>query len=384
MNPTALRLPSPARDSLADRLAGWRDRLLGSRAFRRFAARFAPTRPLAARAAGSLFDICSGFVYSQVLLACVRLSVFDILAKRAHGVEELADLLEMPAESCARLLDAAAALDLVARRSGGRFGLGPLGAAMLGNDEAAAMIEHNALLYADLADPVARLRAGSNGSQLSAFWPYAGGKAAPQHEPQAESVVAYSRLMTASQARLREQVLDAYPLEWHRCLLDGGGGEGGFALAVAQRYAHLKVKTFDLPPVADRARGAIAHAGLAQRIEAVGGDFFAAPLPAGADIVTLLRVLFDHADDAAVAILKAVRQALPPGGTLLVAEPMAGEAGAQRVGDAYFGMYLLAMGRGRPRSRQALTGLLAEAGFVNIETVRLAVPLGNGLLMARA
>ena len=40
--------------------------------------------------------------------------------------------------------------------------------------------------------------------------------------------------------------------------------------------------------------------------------------------------------------------ALPPGGTLLLAEPMAGTPGAEPVGDAYFGFYLLAMGSGRP------------------------------------
>jgi demethylspheroidene O-methyltransferase len=69
------------------------------------------------------------------------------------------------------------------------------------------------------------------------------------------------------------------------------------------------------------------------------------PLPQGADIVTsLVRVLFDHDDAHALAILRAVRAALPRGGTLLVAEPMAGVPGAQAMGDAYFGLYLLAMG----------------------------------------
>ena len=43
--------------------------------------------------------------------------------------------------------------------------------------------------------------------------------------------------------------------------------------------------------------------------------------------------------------------ALPADGTLLLAEPMAGSRGAEPVGDAYFGFYLLAMGSGRPRTR---------------------------------
>jgi demethylspheroidene O-methyltransferase len=43
-----------------------------------------------------------------------------------------------------------------------------------------------------------------------------------------------------------------------------------------------------------------------------------------------------------------------PGGTLLVAEPMAGAPGRRSMGDAYFGIYLLAMGRGRPRTAREL------------------------------
>ena len=57
------------------------------------------------------------------------------------------------------------------------------------------------------------------------------------------------------------------------------------------------------------------------------------------------------------------RQALPADGALLMAEPMAGGAGAEPIGDAYFGFYLLAMGSGRPRTPAELARLLARAGF---------------------
>ena len=48
--------------------------------FQRFAASFALTRPIARRRAGALFDLCAGFVYSQILFACVRLKLFDHVA----------------------------------------------------------------------------------------------------------------------------------------------------------------------------------------------------------------------------------------------------------------------------------------------------------------
>jgi demethylspheroidene O-methyltransferase len=116
----------------------------------------------------------------------------------------------------------------------------------------------------------------------------------------------------------------------------------------------------------------------------VGGDFFADALPQGADIASLVRVIYDHDDTHALAILRAVRAALPAGGTLLLAEPMAGTQGAEPMGAAYFGMYLLAMGSGRSRTAQELSALLRQAGFGRIQTRRTTLPLQTGLIVAKA
>ena len=115
--------------------------------------------------------------------------------------------------------------------------------------------------------------------------------------------------------------------------------------------------------MAARARARLGRAGLAERVTVTGGDLFRDALPAGADVASLVRVLHDHDDAQAVHILRAVRGALAPGATLLVAEPMAGTAGAEPMGEAYFGFYLLAMGQGRPRTPDRLRALLAEGGF---------------------
>ena len=58
-----------------------RDRLLASPDFRRRALAFAPARWIARRRAAALFDLVAGFVYSQVLVACVRCSLFELLCR---------------------------------------------------------------------------------------------------------------------------------------------------------------------------------------------------------------------------------------------------------------------------------------------------------------
>jgi demethylspheroidene O-methyltransferase len=382
--------------NLRERWFAQRDRLLTSPRFREAASRFAATRPIARQRARDLFDLVAGFVYSQWLLACVELKLFDRLAASPLTPEQLARESHLPLLSAQRLLEAAASLGLTQARGEDdaqqpRYGLGPLGAAMVGNDAVTAMVEHHRALYADLADPLALLRQGRGSGALAQYWAYAGAghdgprpDRAPGTLPGAKTAP-YSALMSASQPLVAGQVLDAYPIgRHHRVLLDLGGGEGVFAAAALARAPRLKAMVFDLPAVADAARARFARLGLADRAMAFGGDFHRDALPEGADIVSLVRVIYDHDDAPALAILRAARRALPVGGTLLLAEPMAGAAGAEPMGAAYFGMYLMAMGSGRSRTPQELAALLRAAGFDRIRARPTALPLQAGLMLARA
>ena len=367
-----------------DRCLAWRDRTLASPRFQRRAAAFALTRPLARRHARELFDLVAGFVYSQVLLACVELRLFEILAERPQSLDQLAERLALPVDAAQRLLAAAVSLRLVERRSEGRYGLGELGAPMVGNRAVAAMVEHHASLYADLADPVALLRrapGNASTSELARYWPYA--EAALPSALSNDGVATYSALMSASQPLVADEILDAYSWRGHRCLLDVGGGEGSFLCSAAARLPGLQLVLFDLPAVADRARERFAAQGLSARASAVGGSFLTDTLPQGADVASLVRVIHDHDDVAAMTILRAVRQALPAGGMLLLAEPMSGTPGAEAMGDAYFGFYLLAMGRGRPRTSAELTQMLQAAGFEAVRLLPTRMPLQTQLLVGR-
>ncbi len=366
---------------MRDAPRAWVDRLLASPRFRAWAARFPLTRPIARRRARALFDLTAGFVYSQVLLACVRLDLFRILADGPQTGAALARRFALSPEASARLLEAAVSLRLVARRRGGRFGLGPLGAAMVGNDAVAAMIAHHPMLYGDLADPVALLRGERGATELGRYWAYA--RAERPSDLDAARVADYSALMAASQPLVAAEVLDAYRIDRHRCLLDMGGGDGVFLQAAAARAPRLRLMLFDLPAVADRARARFAAAGLAERATAIGGDFFADSPPRGADIVSLVRVIHDHEDARAVAILRAARRALSAGGALLLAEPMAGTRGAEPIGAAYFAFYLLAMGSGRARTPAELAALLRTAGFGPPRLLPTATPLLTRLMIAQ-
>jgi len=373
--------PAGWRQRRWEQWCNWRDRTVGSARFQHWAAGFVFTRPVARKRARELFDIVAGFVYSQVLLACVRLQLFDMLAPGALSRQEIAARLDLPVDSVHRLLDAALSLRLLETRFQGRIGLGPLGAPMVGNEAVLAMVEHHATLYRDLADPVALLRDGGQGSELGRCFPYA--SAARPGDLPAGDVAAYSALMTASQPLVAQEILNAYDFRKHRCLLDVAGGQGRFLAAAAQRCPQLALMLFDLPAVAHSGEQRLQGQGLAARSRVVGGDFLVDPLPKGADVATLIRVAHDHDDARVMHLLRSIRAALPADGTLVLAEPMSGTTGAEPMGDAYFGFYLLAMGRGRPRRRDELTKMLQAAGFDRVRSLPSRLPLQVGLLVAR-
>ena len=361
----------------------WRDRLLADPRFQRWAAAFPLTRPIARKRARALFDVCAGFVYSQVLLACLQLRLFDVLFEGPQSADALAARLSMSPAAMQRLLSAAASLNLVERRGRLLWGLGPLGAAVVGNPGIAAMIEHNALLYADLQEPVSLLRGETRGTAIARFWPYAATEGGTHGDVPAEAAAAYSRLMGVSQAMIANDVISAYPFSRHRRLLDVGGGDGTFLATVFERVPSLELMLFDLPPVAERAARRFADSRYAGRARAIGGSFLRDPLPGGADIVSLVRVLHDHDDGPAMALLRTARAALPADGVLLVAEPMVHERRPDPVGDAYFGFYLLAMGSGRARPASEIARMMAEAGFTEIREHPTCQPMLTRVLVGK-
>ena len=378
-----------SRPAWRDRFDAWMDSKLTDPSFSRWAAGNIFTRWITQRRAQQVFDVMAGFVYSQVLLACVRLRILELVNESPRTLDELAHICQVPASALQRLINSAVALRLLSLRGQGRYGLGALGAPVAGHPGIRAMIEHHAVLYHDMQDPVALLRDQLGEGQMAAYWPYAEdgtteatGSDSPR-QWQGEKVSRYSQLMSASQPFVVDEVLATYDFAQHRCVLDVGGGQGTFVGRMARHCPQLKLQLFDLPQVAELARENFKKNAIDDRATAFGGDFLTGSLPTGADLVTLVRVAHDHPDSHVKAILRAIYQALPEGGTLLLAEPMAQPANEPPLGDAYFHFYLLAMGAGRLRTAAELGDMMTEAGFSRIETLHNPMPLQTRILLGR-
>ena len=82
-------------------------------------------------------------------------------------------------------------------------------------------------------------------------------------------------------------------------------------------------------------------------------------------------------------LLAKAHAALPAGGRIIVSEPMSGGAKPQRAGDAYFGLYCMAMGTGRARSADEIAQHLEAAGFTDIQPRKTARPFITSVVEAR-
>jgi demethylspheroidene O-methyltransferase len=366
--------------SLKLRFRRWRNRTVANPKFQAFCTKIPGLSHFAQSRANALYGLTAGFVYSQIFASCVTLGVLEALNGKILAISALSGKTGLSADATGRLLSAAQSLGLVTEIEPGLWGLDDLGAVAANDPGILAMVRHHSLLYADLADPVALLKQRSRDTGIARLWAYSANP-----EPagiDAEDARVYSELMRISQDAVAREVLAVHDFGIYREVVDVGGGHGRFLSRVAAQTPKPDLHLFDLPPVAAQGKTALEAGGLGPRLKVSGGSFFDDSVPQGADCYTLVRVLYDHDDGAALQILKAVRAAMQPGATLIIAEPMGGTKGAAAHVNAYFSFYLLAMASGRCRSAETHIALAKQAGFASAKAIRTGQPLYTGLVIA--
>ncbi|MFZ8958962.1 MAG: methyltransferase, partial [Paracoccaceae bacterium] len=282
----------------------------------------------------------------------------------------LAAKIDAPERRIYVLCQAAASLGLLTRLRDGRYALARLGAAINGVGGLRDMILHHDILYRDLG-PAEEFFRGETDPDLARFWPYVFGAAAAEDPATAER---YSHLMSETQNLVSDEILLSLSFANAQHVMDIGGGTGVFLAACAKAHPDVQVTLFDLPQVAGLAQDRFEREGIAARATIVSGSFRDDPLPVGPDLITLIRVLYDHEDETVLRLLKSVHAALPEGGKIVIAEPMSGGEAPDRSADAYFAIYCMAMGTGTVRSAAQISELLWKAGFARVSSVKTRRP----------
>ena len=364
--------PQPTPSDWRCRWRLFRNRVLANQKFQKWAAKMPLVRRIASQKAVELHHLTAGFVYTQTLTAVIQSNLLAVLQGRIETTKSVAAMCGLSPQAAFTLLTASRALKLTDEVTPGHWMVGELGASVLGNPAVADMVRHHAVLYRDLAAPLAIVRHREN-TGLRNYWSYVPGGTRLE-----ESHREYSRLMSSSLALIADHILDSYPLKDYASLIDVAGGTGQFARVVKQRYPELSTTVLDLPEVVSEAKALSTP----HDIRFVATDMFHSPLPENSELFSLIRVLHDHDDEPVKQLLSRLHSALRPGGHLLIAEPMTGTAGAESIGDTYFSFYLWAMGSGRPRTAKELEAMCLAAGFTRIREFKTPIPALTRLLVA--
>lgn len=158
-----------------------------------------------------------------------------------------------------------------------------------------------------------------------------------------------------------EDTLRNYDFSRFRTVIDVGGGGGAFLAALLRAHPDTVGVCVDLPQVIGNARRRGVPPDVAGRLELVGADFFADPLPVG-DAYTLLTVLRLFDDGEATALLARIRQAMPDTAVVVVEDFWLPEGNAPTPLGLADLQALCAYG-GRDRSKSEYATILRDAGL---------------------
>ena len=174
----------------------------------------------------------------------------------------------------------------------------------------------------------------------------------------------FHQAMSAFSHTINTAVVQAYDFSGIRTLMDVGGGQGTFLLAILQANPALQGVLFDHTQAVEGAKELIVQAKLEERCHVLTGDFFESlPSSPAVDACILKQILHDWDDPHCLTILGNCRRMLEPGKKLLLAELVLPESHAPTFG-AFIDLEMLLNTYGRERTEQQYRTLLEQSGYV--------------------
>ncbi len=156
-----------------------------------------------------------------------------------------------------------------------------------------------------------------------------------------------------------------------RTLLDVGGASGSWTIAFLHKYPKARAILFDLTPVIPMARKRIAAAGLLDRVQVVGGDFYTDPLPQGADLAWVSAIVHQNSRKQNRALYQKVRRALPAAGQILIRDMVMDQTRTKPVSGALFAVNMLTgPHQGGTFTLGEFRDDLEASGFTKVKLVR--------------
>jgi predicted O-methyltransferase YrrM len=325
----------------------------------------------------AILQIGFGFWPAKTLLSAVELGLFTLLAEGPMTGAAIEARLGLGSRATYDFLDGLVALHLLERDGAGaegRYANTVDTATFLDADKPTyigGILEMaNARLYPFWGGLTDALRTGEPQNEVK----HTGKSMFAELYAEPERLEQFMRAMAGISAGNFHALAQKFDFAPFQTVCDIGGATGQLSIILAQHHAHLRCTSFDLSVVEPIARRTIAQAKLTDRVEAVGGDFFADPLPK-ADVITMGMILHDWNLEKKMHLIRAAYDALPPGGALVAIEALIDDERRENA----FGLLmslnmLIEFGDAFDYSGADFRKWCGEVGFKRFEVIHLAGP----------
>lgn len=310
-----------------------------------------------------VLGLALSYLSARALHVAAELGIADLLRDGPRSVAELASRTGAHAPALGRLLRALAGHGIFAEEAPGCFGLTPAAAVL--QSGVAGSVRDAVRMIGDMTgdgpwwSAVGHLRHSVMTGQPG--WDYVVGT--PFFHYLAQHAVAgtwFDRGLANFTSVENAAIAGAYDFGPAQRVVDVGGGQGGLLAEILQAFPRVTGVLCDrLQVLVEPA--ALTRAGLLERCELVGIDFFQS-VPSGGDVYILKRILHDWNDEHAAHILRACRGAMGNDARLLVVDVVLPPGNAFHPGKI-MDMLMLALLEGQERSEQEFRALFQRAGL---------------------
>jgi SAM-dependent methyltransferase len=320
-----------------------------------------------------LLDLSFGVLKARIIMAGVRLGIFNALARESQTAQSLAAQLKLD-ESCLELLVRCLVFAGYLELDGQHYAL-------------------SALSKKTMVDGAARDLSGF------AMWHYTQWTFIEHLERLVETGQGVDFHSTMSdpdawahyqKAMLEVARFDAPILARHvpvrkgaNTLLDVAGSHGLMGAAIARKHPGLRCTVLDLPAAVEHARRLAELEGHADIVEHRVGNLLHDDFGTGWDVVLLSNILHHFTPDDVQAILRRASDALGPGGSVAIWElerPAPGKRPSDGDGVALF---FRLTSTAAAYSGEEYASWLGNAGFARVKIVRPTLRPGSVLVHAR-
>jgi len=307
----------------------------------------------------ALFRLHMGMVQSACLYAVTKLEIADLLEGGEKSAADLAAATSVDPGMLYRVMRYLASLGVFEEKSGQRFALTPM-SEMLRTNMPGSFHPFAIFNTENVFDIAMELLPGMQDSAIP-FVKKHGKHPFDVMLSDPDTAAFLERAWQGVHGPETDAVLDAYDFSSVQKLADIGGGHGDMIVGFLERHPSARGALFDMPGIAGQTRSRLDAAGLSDRCEIVGGDFFS-KVPVSADTFFLRHILHDWNDEECRTILRNIAAQCKPGARVLIAECVIREPNVPDSGKI-LDMEMLLFLTGRERTQAEYRELLEATGF---------------------